>query len=247
MPPPDGVRAVAPDELAAIAVDDPLWAHGAAISVGPVPAYRLGGGLAVRHRIGRIDGWCVSGDPADSAELFRVLLATGTFDGASVPWASYPLLTDDLDFTVVDRWDFRWTDVVPAMAAEPGEWLPGDDGDVQSFLDVAFPTAAVQTGDPAVRRWAALRDDGGRLLACAADASHAPTLGFVSSIATAPQARGRGVGTRLTAWVTAELVREHGRAGLWVDHPNLAGRAVYDRCGYRDEHRMVWLEPRLTG
>ena len=246
MPVPDGVRPLSAEELAAVEADDPLWAHGAAIAVGDVPGYLLSGALAVRHRIGRIDGWCISGDPADSAELFRALLDASTFDGASVPWASYPRLADDLGFAVVDRWDFRWTDVVPAVDAEPGEWLAGDDGEVQAFLDTAFPTAAVQTGDPAVRRWAALRDHGGVLLACAADATHAPTLGFVSSIATAPDARGRGVGTRVTAWVTAELVREHGRAGLWVDHPNLAGRAVYDRCGYRDEHRMVWLEPSST-
>ncbi len=190
-----------------------------------------------------IDDWCITGEPADAAALFVELVSAGTHDSASLPWAAVESLQPTTTFTEVETWDFRWTDAAPPLrpAYDVGWLSPDATPEVQSLLDAAFPTAALQTKDPEVRRWAGLRDSDGRLVACAADATTASTLGFIASIGCALDARGRGYGAAVTAWTTAELVREHGRAGLWVHHPNLAARRVYDLLGYLDDHWMAWV------
>jgi ribosomal protein S18 acetylase RimI-like enzyme len=200
--------------------------------------------VAVHQHFGDdIHDWCISGDPADAAALFRELVAAGTHRSASLPWSAVESLGPGLDLADGDTRDFRGTNIAPAVRSSYDVgWLdPAADTEVQDLLDSAFPTAAVQTGAVEVRRWAGLRDGAGRLVACAADATTAPTLGFVSSIGCAVDARGRGYGAAVTAWATAALVAEHGRAGLWVYHSNTVARRVYDLLGYRDEHRMAWV------
>lgn len=223
---------------------DPLTAQNLSLRVPGTDVVALGSAVAIHQRLGmEIDDWCVTGTPADAALLFRRLVSEGSHDSASLPWAAVESLLPEMTLHDVERWDFRWTDAVPpTRPAYDVAWLgPAEHVEVQSLLDAAFPTAALQTADREVRRWAGLRDAGGRLVACAADATTAPTLGFIASIGCALDSRGQGYGAAVTAWTTAALVAEHGRAGLWVYHSNAAARRVYDLLGYRDDHRMAWV------
>ncbi|ADB29442.1 GCN5-related N-acetyltransferase [Kribbella flavida DSM 17836] len=128
---------------------------------------------------------------------------------------------------------FGWmeTDAAPAETTT-ARWLPDDRG-VAELLDEASPTSYAWPGSTGVRRWAAIADDRDALVSVAADAWSAPEVGFLAGVATRPVARGRGLSRQVCAFVTAELVKQHGRAALMVDAENAAAIAVYQRLGYR--------------
>ncbi|GAB2562477.1 GNAT family N-acetyltransferase [Kribbella endophytica] len=71
-----------------------------------------------------------------------------------------------------------------------------------------------------------------RLLSVAADAWSSPEVGFVAGVATLPEARGRGLSRQVCAFVTAELVKRHGRVGLMVDGRNETAIGLYRKLGY---------------
>lgn len=232
------------EAAAAAAAADPLRAQNLSLRVPGTAVYALGDAVAVYQRLGdQIDDWCFTGLPSDAAALLRTMYAEHGHDSGSVPAAALPALEADLTVAEVETWDFRWTDVVPnRTSAVVAAWLrPEEDDDVRALLAVAFPTAALQPGAPEVLRWAGVRDEAGRLVACAADATTCPSMGFITSIASTPEARRRGYGAAVTRWLTAQLVDERGRAALWVHHVNEPARRLYDALGYRDDHWMAWL------
>jgi ribosomal protein S18 acetylase RimI-like enzyme len=110
---------------------------------------------------------------------------------------------------------------------------------VRALLAASSPTASALPGDPAVRRWVGIRD-GGALVACAADTSAATGVGHLSSIAVHPAARGRGLGTVVTAALTRQLFDDGNdivSLGMYAD--NAYGRAMYDALGFADDHRFT--------
>ena len=135
-------------------------------------------------------------------------------------------------------WDFRWrADPPPRQPGEARVVPVDDDAAVTALLAGSSPRASVLPGDGAVRRWVGVRDDAGRLLACAADTSSATGVGHLSSIAVSPEARGRGLGAAVTAALARRLLAEGAdlvTLGLYAD--NVAGRTLYDRLGFADEH-----------
>ncbi|XVQ81795.1 GNAT family N-acetyltransferase [Microbispora siamensis] len=104
--------------------------------------------------------------------------------------------------------------------------------EVTELLAAANPDSYAVPGLPRVRRWAGVRDGSGALLAVAADAWSAPTVGLLAGVATAVPARGRGLGERVCRFVASALLAEHGRAALMVDDWNRAAVAVYERLGF---------------
>ena len=104
-----------------------------------------------------------------------------------------------------------------------------------------FPTRPSDPAPSASAAGPALRDSSGRLIACAADTTEAPGVGFVAAITVRPELRGQGLGRRVTAWTLNRLVEREGLAALWHDGDNLAGAAVYDALGMR-RLSLVWAE-----
>ena len=138
-------------------------------------------------------------------------------------------------------WDFRWLSTAPDLQAgeEQIEPLAGDD-EIKALLVEASPTASVQPGDAAVRRWVGVRDGRGDLVACAADTSAATGVGHLSSIAVGPAARGQGLGRAVTAALTRTLLREGSDlVTLGMYATNSVARAVYDALGFADDHRFT--------
>jgi predicted GNAT family acetyltransferase len=74
--------------------------------------------------------------------------------------------------------------------------------------------------------------EAGELLSIAADGWSAPEIGFMAGVATRPDARGRGLSRQVCAFVTAELLKRHGRVGLMVHGANEVAVGVYRKLGY---------------
>jgi GNAT superfamily N-acetyltransferase len=130
------------------------------------------------------------------------------------------------------RATFGWmeTATVPSHPTTAA-WLDGDDG-VEALLSEASPESYAWPGASGVLRWAGVVDENGELLSIAADGWSAPELGFMAGVATRPGARGRGLSREVCAFVTAELLKRHGRTGLMVHGGNDAAIAVYRKLGY---------------
>ena len=137
-------------------------------------------------------------------------------------------------------WDFRWLDAPPPV--QPGEdrVVEVDDVDaLKALLTRSSPTASAEPGDVRVRQWVGVHGPDG-LLACAGDTSATPGVGHLSSIAVDPAARGQGLGRAVTAALTRRLLAGGAdlvTLGMYAD--NVAGRALYDALGFRDEHAFT--------
>ena len=199
------------------------------------------------------------GPPAAVAELVADLLTgqhglralTPTPRGITVPHLALPLLEEDLRPPEYGDWNWWWTDTLPPH--EPAErevqLLPvATDplvrGEVAELLAEASPTASADAAEPTVRTWCGSRDRAGRLVACGADrpmVHGGRVVPHLSSIATHPDARGRGYGGAVTAWLIRYALSVQGSPvatlGMYAD--NDAARSVYRRLGLHAAHHFT--------
>ena len=59
-----------------------------------------------------------------------------------------------------------------------------------------------------------------------------PFPGYIQSIGVAPDARGRGVGSRIIAWAEERIFRESPNVFMCVSSFNHGARRLYQRLGY---------------
>ncbi|GII49199.1 hypothetical protein Psi02_56230 [Planotetraspora silvatica] len=202
-----------------------------------VRAWAAGDAVAVASpQASRRDRLAVLGSTAHATRLVRHALAE--MGPAYRPFGDVQLVRelsetiDELVFLAGFSW-MATTSTTPAAPVRDVAWLdPDEEPDVADLLKTANPDSYAVPGIPGVRRWAGIRDTTGELLAVAADAWSAPTVGLLAGVATAVQARGRGLGERTCRFVTDELLAEHDRAALMVDDGNPAAIGVYERLGF---------------
>jgi len=226
------LRVLDNDDLVRICGGHPLIRHLAPHRIDGQPAWSYGSAVALVN--GYWDGEDPGGDimvvgPDDEAAALAQLLR-GEGRRIGLPVSAYDLLQDGL-LLEPSRWAFRWVDAPVGADAHAAEWLVDADGEVDALLDEAFPEASFRPGSPRVAGWAGIRDDTGRLVACAADTTETPGVGFVAAIATRTDLRGAGLGRTVTGWILDRLVEREGLASLWNYGGNLAAARVYDALG----------------
>jgi GNAT superfamily N-acetyltransferase len=157
----------------------------------------------------------------------------------------------------------------PAAGPACPRWLgPEDAPRVAALLDAAFPASyaypgrcgpgerwvGVETGAEA-RAEAGVGDGivdvgdggpaGGRLAAVAALAWCAPDVAFLAGVATAPRARGLGLGRAVCAFLLSAALAERPAAALIVDDGNAPARRLYTSLGLA--YRPLGAASRLPG
>jgi ribosomal protein S18 acetylase RimI-like enzyme len=219
--------------LATAAADDPmiLWA---AQGFGPgIRAWYDGDAVAVASPdVSKHDRLAVIGPVDDAVRLTADVL---TEVGPSYrPFGDEALIRELAERVPGLRFSaaFGWmdSDTLPDLTTTAA-WLDDDSG-LEELLAAASPSSYAWPGHPGVRRWAAVTGEHGELLSIAADAWSAPEVGFLAGVATHPVARGKGLSRQVCGFVTAELVKRHGRVGLMVNGDNTPAIKVYERLGY---------------
>lgn len=174
----------------------------------------------------------VLGRPRQAVDLVRAVAEPGEYviTSRDIAWRLDPQITPERS------WTLR-TVRIP-LPAQPGQdrvgWLGSADlGDIAGLLAAANPHPAVWPGDPVQGRWCGVRDDSGRLVACAAETLPAAPVAHLSSLAVHPDARREGLGAAVTAFFVAEsLAGGAPLVMLGVDHDNERAARLYDRIGF---------------
>ncbi len=204
-------------------------------------AYRGGGAFAWRTRWARGTVASALGEPHAALRLLATLADRGELDGVrrvNLPRIGHDALSASLPVSGIDDWDFRWTSVPPPSqpgAAQVrrlagGDAAATDAAAIGALLDRAFPGTFTRPGDPTVRAWYGVWEDG-QLVACGADRSRAAT-GSISAIAVDPQCRGRGLGAALTATMAQEILTDCDVVTLGVMTDNHRADRLYRRLGF---------------
>ncbi len=235
-----------PDRLTALCADDSLltWAaQGLARRVGGTSrAWSLDGAVAVaapdlsgRDRIA-LRAADPAALPAAVALLRQVLVEVGPgyrpLGEPGVVAAAVEALPG-LRPTSPFSWMERTAAEAPLPTGRASRLGPADERAVADLLDLAFPDSHAHPDRPGVEQWVGVRGAGRELLAIAALAWSAPTVGLLAGVAVHPAARGRGLAAQVCGHAVREALAVHGRVALLVDDDNAAAVRLYQALGLR--------------
>jgi len=202
-------------------------------------------------------GWWLTASGDHAAVPALISAAVAQFDGElagltvprGVPIGQWDVVEDD-----ISEWDLMLAQAPPP--AQPREDLVAvieDLAVVQRFLDRTSPTHSVRADDPEVLAWGGVADTdtagsgdsaettgGGDLVAIGALVRRPSGAAYLASIATAEQARCRGLGSAVTACLTRRAFASGASDCILAHyHPNESARRIYLRLGYRTTHRCT--------
>jgi ribosomal protein S18 acetylase RimI-like enzyme len=183
----------------------------------------------------------VGSAPADALLLAETALGElgGKCRGITVPRS---LPTDGLTWRREEAglWDLMRCDAAPPV--QPGESQVTQIHDlaaVQAFLDRVNPHHSVAAAHHEVEAWLGVADSASGLLAVGAFTRRVSGTAYLASIATAPEARGRGLGAAVAAALTRRAFAQgDALCTLAHYHPNEPARRIYLRLGYRTTHQL---------
>ncbi len=223
----------------AVVLDDPV---GASLR-GPHARFARRLGRAATYLPGVATFSAVSGDPdsADWADLAR-LLGRGEFaDMFSCPVIPPP---DWEPVFVLEGRQMIWPGGGrpgrPAAAGGTGVVELGA-ADVPEMLDLVARTrpGPFRPRTHELGTYLGIRD-GGRLVAMAGERLRPPGWTEISSVCTAPEARGRGHAARLVRALVARVLARNERPFLHVAEANTHARALYERIGFESRRQVTF-------
>jgi ribosomal protein S18 acetylase RimI-like enzyme len=125
----------------------------------------------------------------------------------------------------------------PSLATErdaAAEVLTLGSADVSDMLELVARTrpGPFWTRTIAMGTYVGIRDRG-RLVAMAGERLHPPGWSEISTVCTAPEARGRGLASRLVRQAASQIIARGERPFLHVATDNTAAFALYQRLGFQ--------------
>jgi ribosomal protein S18 acetylase RimI-like enzyme len=151
--------------------------------------------------------------------------------------ASYDAIPDAWRQRSHHRWHWMTTSSAPDPA--PAAEEVRDQEQIDLLLDVANPDSFARPGIDGIESWLGLRA-AGELVAVGAVLRMADRTGHLRGVSVLPTLRGRGLGTTLSAALTARaLVGGSGVAtlGVYVDNPPAV--RIYAGLGYTVAHTFA--------
>ncbi|MDI9628396.1 MAG: GNAT family N-acetyltransferase [Acidobacteriota bacterium] len=195
-------------------------------------------------------------DAQPSPQVVAALLATAerlaAEHGCRLNWFA---VTDGVELPLAGHWQrggqWVWmstTQLIP----DKGEWslVELDDmADAAELRDFALPINPLWEGDPGLGRnrfWLAARDTTGKLIGCGTVHDTDAGVGHLAGLVVDPRVRGRGLGRALTYALSSRVLASDGITTLTAYADNTTAIGVYQRVGYRLDHRFrSWfLAPR---
>jgi ribosomal protein S18 acetylase RimI-like enzyme len=186
-------------------------------------------------------GWWLTTSGSHEAVPALVGAALAQFDGElaglTVP-RGMSIAQWDVAEDSIGEWDLMLAQAPPpAQPHEDRVAVIADLAAVQGFLDRTSPTHSVRADDPEVRGWGGVVE-GGSLLAIGALVRRPSGAAYLGSIATAEEARGRGLGSAVAAYLTRRAFASGAPECILAHyHPNDSARRIYLRLGYRTTHQ----------
>ncbi len=164
----------------------------------------------------------------------------------SVPVEAFPALQERLPVHSPSTWEWMWTrTAVPPL---PGEELlvrvgPEHKAELTAFLEAHNPRTFGQPFARPAQLWTGIRDGSGALVAVGCSEANTAGVPHLAGITTAPEHRGRGLGSAVSAWLTREALGRAGVCTLGMYATNATARRVYRRLGYLTA--VTWRTSRL--
>jgi ribosomal protein S18 acetylase RimI-like enzyme len=195
------------------------------------------GGRPLPGRTGRVV-WALGAEEPLRALAARVAGKIGAPDRVSVEAASLAALPVAWRQSTTKRWHWMLTRQQPGPVDLPVVEVTDHD-EVDALLDEANPDAHARPGMPDIECWLGVRS-GGRLLGVGAVSRQADGTGHLRAVTVLPSQRGQGLGTGLSAALTARaLAGGSGVATLGVYVDNDAAVGLYRRLGYAVLHTFA--------
>jgi len=131
-------------------------------------------------------------------------------------------------------WDWMWTTRRPTVPTDVALVDLDDTRDAEEITALAAENPRFEgfPGTGASEQWVGVRDAEGRLVACGAIQRLPSGVAHLGGILTASDHRRQGLGTAVTAALTARAVAADGVCTLGMYSDNDAARSVYDALGY---------------
>jgi len=189
----------------------------------------------------RIPYMSVLGPAADATELVtRVHREVPAGVPLTAEAGAAPRLEAELGFSPRYHWEFSTISEPPEPVedVEVVVLLVAGSDRIRDLLQVTSTYASALPGDPAINRWVVV-EEAGRLVACGADTSGAAGVGHMGSVAVHPDARGRGLGTAVVAWLTRDLLLGScDVVVVGVLMTDTAARRLYHQLGFTHRHEF---------
>ena len=173
-------------------------------------------------------------------------IAIGTSPSVPDNWKNFSIETRGISqlpslYKPVAEWDCYWS---PTLAGDFAETFQSSDLAISTFLKEHAPDSSVFPGDSEILSWVELHHDN-QLAAIAALCRWESGRVVISSVATAKQWRGQGLGKQLMqkCLITAAQLGED-YVSLGVRHGNESAQRLYRATGFRLMHNFTYCERR---
>ena len=220
----------------------------------PGLASEFGWAVTTVDALGRASAFAVldGADGAGGAELLVALEKLMAERGWRLCWV---ICETHIDLPLGDHWQrggrWVWMSATQITPDDTGWSLVelDDDADAEELRAFALPINPIWEGDPGLGRnrfWLGARDAAATLIGCGTVHETSAGIGPLAGLVVDPAYRNQGLGRALVIGLSQRVLAADGITTLSAYADNSSAISVYERVGYRLNHRFHsrFIEPR---